>query len=137
MIRRLLAATFVLALALPAMADDKFDTKKLKGTWLREVENLKLTYQFKSEDKMVAKVMPPGADKAIIVEADITIDKNGVLSGVITKVDTNGNEGGPAKGDKFSFRIEIGKETLIVSDFKGIEGDVKQLVEGEYKRQTD
>ena len=53
-------------------------------------------------------------------------------------MDTPEGQGGPTKGDKFTFKIELGKETFVVSDFKGIEGDeVKKMVEGEYKRKTD
>jgi hypothetical protein len=138
MTRRILAAAFVLALAVPAMADDKVDAKKLKGNWLREVQGTKLLYKFKDDGKMEAQLTPQGADKAIIVSVDYTVEKDGVLSGVITKVENGGDNGGPQKGDKFSMKIEVGKETLIVSDFKGVEGaEVKQLVEGEYKRQTD
>jgi hypothetical protein len=138
MLRRLLAFAFVLAVALPAMADDKFDSKKIKGSWLHEVQGVKLLFQFKDDGKMVAKLTPAGADKPVVVTSDITIDKDGVLSAVITDVESNGNDGGPNKGDKYSFKMEVGKETLTVSDFKGVGDDnVKQLVEGEYKRQTD
>ena len=138
MIRRLLAVAFVLAVAAPAIAEDKFDSKKIKGAWLREVQGTKVLFQFKDDGKLTAKVTPAGADKAMTVTSDITIDKDGALSGVISEVDQNGNEGGPMKGDKYSFKIEVGKETLIISDFKGV-GDesVKQLIEGEYKRHND
>src|SRR5262245_35571681 len=138
MFRRLLASAVVLAFAVPALADGKVDAKKLKGSWLREVQGTKLLYKFKDESKMEALLTPAGADKPIVVSVDYTIDKDGVLSGLITKVDNNGDQGGPQQGDKFSFKIEMGKETLIVSDLKGVEGEqVKQLVEGEYKKHTD
>jgi hypothetical protein len=137
-IRRLLAAAFVLTLAVPAMAEDKFDTQKIKGSWLREVQGTKVLFQFKADGKMTAKVTPAGADKPMVVTSDITIDKTGALSGVITEVENGGNDGGPNKGDKYSFKIEAGKDTLAISDFKGVGDDmVKQLIEGEYKRQTD
>jgi hypothetical protein len=137
MIRRPLAVAFVLAVAVPAMADDKFDAKKLKGNWAREVQGTKLLYKFKDEGKMEAHLTPQGADKPIVASVDYTVDKDSVLTGVITKIE-NGGDGGPQKGDKFSMKVEIGKETMIVSDFKGVgDNDVKQLVEGEYKKQTD
>ena len=138
MFRRLLAAAFVLALVVPAMADDKVDAKKLKGNWLRDVQGTKLLYKFKDGGKMEAHLTPQGADKPIIVSVDYTVDKDGVVTGVITKVENANEGGGPQKGDKFTMKVEIGKETMIVSDFKGVEGaEVKQLVEGEYKKQTD
>ncbi len=138
MFRRLLAAAVILAFTVPVLADEKFDAKKLKGNWLREVQGTKLLYKFKVDGKMEARLTPQGADTAIIVSVDYTVDKDGVVSGVITKVENGGDNGGPQKGDKFSMKVEVGKETLIVSDFKGVEGaEVKQLVEGEYKKQTD
>jgi hypothetical protein len=138
MFRRLLAAALVIAFAGPILADDKFDAKKLKGTWAREVQGTKLLYKFKDDGKMEAHLTPQGADKPIIVSVDYSIEKDGTMTGVITKVENGGDQGGPQKGDKFSMKLELGKETMIVSDFKGVEGnEVKQLVEGEYKRQTD
>src|SRR5260221_8769257 len=122
MSRRLLAAAFVLALAVPAMAEEKFDAKKLKGSWLREVQGTKLLYKFKSDSKMEAHLTPAGADMPIIVYVDYGVEKDGTLAGVMTKVE-NGNDNGPKAGDKFSFKIEIGKETLMVSDLKGVEGN--------------
>jgi len=120
------------------LADEKFDGKKIKGAWLREVQGTKLLYKFKDDGKMEARLTPGGADQTIVVSVDYTIDKDGTLTGVITKVENGSDQGGPQKGDKFSMKLEVGKETLIVSDFKGVEGnEVKQLVEGEYKKQTD
>src|SRR5688572_27229299 len=105
MFRRLLAAAFVLAVAVPALADDKVDAKKLKGAWLREVQGTKLLYKFKDDSKMEALLTPAGQDKPIVVSVDYTLDKDGVLSGVITKVDNAGDGGGPQVGDKFSFKM--------------------------------
>src|SRR5437773_1479413 len=137
MMRRLLALTFVLALAAPALAEEKVDAKKLKGTWVREVEGTKLVYKFKDEKTMTALLTPAGADQPITVNVDYSLDKDGVLSGVLTKVEGGGDDG-PKAGDKFTFKVEIGKETLIISDFKGIgDENVKKLVEGEYKKKTD
>lgn len=138
MIQRLLTAFVVLAIAAPVVADEKFDAKKLKGTWAREVDGTKLAYEFKDEKKMIVHLTPAGADKAVKVECDYSIDKEHVLHGVIAKVEAEGADGLPAVGDKFSFKIEVGKETLVASDFKGAEGDqVKKLIEGEYKKKTD
>jgi len=138
MLRRMLAVSFVLVLAAPMMADDKVDAKKLKGKWERETEGVKLAYEFKSDTSMKALLTPQGADKPIVVEIDYTLDKDGVLSAVITDVKAEEGAGGPAKGDKFTFKVEVGKETLIVSDYKGIgDENVKKLVEGEYKKKTD
>jgi hypothetical protein len=138
MIRRLLAVAFVVAFTVPAFAEDKFDTAKLKGSWLREVQGTKVLFQFKDDGKMTAKITPAGADKPMVVVSEISIAKGGELTGVISEVETNGGDGGPMKGDKYSFKIEVGKDTITLSDFKGV-GDemVKQLIEGEYKKQTD
>jgi len=138
MIRRLLAVAFALVIVIPAMADEKFDTKKIKGSWMREVQGTKVLFQFKDDGKLTAKVTPAGQDKPMVVVSDITITKGGELSGVITDVETNGGDGGPMKGEKYGFKIEVGKDTITISEFKGVGDDsVKQLIEGEYKKQTD
>ena len=87
MIRSLLSAVFILAVAMPVLSEDKVEFKKLKGAWLREVQGTKLLYKFKSDSKMEAHLTPQGADKAIVVMVDYTTDKDGVLSGAITKVE--------------------------------------------------
>lgn len=137
MMRRMLAATFVLVLAVPAMAEDKFDVKKLKGSWVREVEGAKMVFKFDGDKGFKAELTPPGATDPFNIDSDFTIDKDGVLKGEITKVESK-NEGGPKKGDKYSFKIEVGKEKLIVSEFKNDGGDeAKKLVEGEYSKKAD
>ncbi len=80
---------------------------------------------------------PPDANVAVEVDADYTLDKDGTLAGVITEV--KGGEGGPNKGDKFGFKIKLGKESITVSDLTGDHADdnVKQIIEGEYKKKTD
>lgn len=138
MFRTLLVSTIALVLAVPAIAADKVDAKKLKGTWVREVDGNKLTFVFKDDKAMEAHLMPSGADKAAVVKCEIQIDKDGKLTGKITEVEKNGIENAPPVGEEFSFKIKVGKETLTVSDFKGPgEDGAKQIVEGEYKKKVD
>jgi hypothetical protein len=136
MVRRLLVAAVVLVFAIPASAEDKFDAKKLKGGWVREVEGAKIIFKFADEKKMTVEITPPGADEPLTVLCEFSATKEGALSGEITKVEKGQ---GPKEGEKFSFKVEVGKEKLILSDFNSDSGgdEAKRLIEGEYKKKTD
>jgi hypothetical protein len=136
MIRSLLSATFILAVAMPALGEDKIEFKKLKGAWARETKDgAKLVFDFKDEKTMLVKLT--NGDGKVEIEADYSIDGDGKLTGIITKSDAkDGN--GPPKDTKFGFKIELGKEKMVLSNLTGVEGaEAKELVEGEYKKKTD
>lgn len=129
----IISATFIFAT--PAFAEDKVDAKKLKGSWTREVESFEITYKFKDDKTMQAIVGQSGGDQRIVVDIEYTLDKDGKLTGTVSKVD--GNDG-PQIGEKFSFKIEFGKDSIKICDFEGIGDDnVKRLIEGEYKKKVD
>lgn len=132
--RFLVPAVVMVAITQAAFAADKVDAKKLKGAWVREANGAKIVFQFKDEKKMRVLLTPPDAN--VTVEADYTLDKDGVLAGVITE--TKG-DGGPNVGDKFGFKIELGKDIITVSDLTGdhANDDIKKVVEGEYKKKND
>src|SRR5262245_3985134 len=135
MIRSLLSAAFILAVAMPALGEDKVEFKKLKGAWTRDTKDgAKLVFDFKDEKTM--KVQLASGDGKMEVEAEYSIDGDGKLTGIITKADASGN--GPPKDTKFGFKIELGKEKMVLSELSGVEGnEAKELVEGEYKKKTD
>ncbi len=135
--RFLVPALVMAAMAQSAFAADQVNAKKLKGAWARESNGAKIVFQFKDEKKMRVVLTPPDANVTIEVEADYTLDKDGVLAGVITE--TKGGDGGPAKGDKFGFKIELGKDSITVSDLTGDHSneEVKKVVEGVYKKKND
>lgn len=135
MIRSLLPAALVLAVAMPALGEDKVEFKKLKGAWARETKDgAKLTFDFKDEKTM--KVQLANGDGKMEIEAEYSIEGDGTLTGIITKADASGN--GPPKDTKFGFKIELGKETMVLSKLTGVDSnEAKELVEGEYKKKTD
>ena len=134
MIRRLIPAVAVLALAAPVLAADKVEFKKLKGTWEREVNENKISFEFKDEKKLLCLLKPAGVDNAIEFTCEYTIDKDGKLSGEIKSVDKKGSDAQvPEAGTKFGFKIELGEKKIILSDAEVPEG-AKQLVEGEYSK---
>jgi predicted PilT family ATPase len=138
MIRSCLAAVAAIVIAMPAVAADKVDAKKVKGKWSREVDGNSLIFEFKDEKTMHVHLKPAGADKAAIVKCEIKLEADGKLTGKITEVEKNGLENAPPAGEEFGFKIEVGEKKLIISEFKGPGDDgAKQLVEGEYKKHTD
>lgn len=134
MIRRLIPAIAVLAFAFPALAADKVDFKKLKGTWEREVNENKISFEFKDEKKLICLLKPAGADNAIEFTCEYSVDKDGKLSGEIKSVDKKGSDAQvPEAGTKFAFKLEVGEKKFTVSDAEVPEG-AKGLVEGEYSK---
>ncbi|HLW66608.1 MAG TPA: hypothetical protein VKS79_14935 [Gemmataceae bacterium] len=140
MVRRILVgcALFVFA-AIPALADDKVDVKKLKGKWEREVDGNKLVFQFKDDKTMSVFLTPSGANDAVEVSCDYKLGDDGVVSLTIVKLDKKGVDIDADKDDSFSFKVEAGKDTITLSDLKGskVNDTVKQIVEGEYKKKVD
>src|SRR5262245_17472718 len=120
MLRRTLvaAAVFVFA-AVPAMADDKVDVKKLKGKWEREVDSNKMVFEFKDDKTMRCLITPSGATDAIEVNCDYKLGDDAVVSLTIVKVDKKGQEIDAEKDDSFSFKVELGADKIIISDLKG------------------
>jgi hypothetical protein len=125
--------------AAPAWAEEKVDAQKLKGSWIREVDGFEIIYKFKDEKKLQATVGQSGADQRLTVEIDYALDKDGKLTGTITKIESGDGGGGHAQvGQKFTFKITLGKDSIKISDFEGVGDDnVKRLVEGEYKKKID
>jgi hypothetical protein len=69
------------------------------------------------------------------IHADYGVTRDGVLFGILTRVEANGAEG-PAAGDLFSFRFALEKGVLTIKDLKSPVGaDARQLVEGSYRAQ--
>lgn len=135
MLQRLIPVALLLVLVAPALAEDKLDAKKLKGTWVREVDNNKISFEFKDDKAFRCRLHPSGAEDGPVIDCEYTIDKDGIVNFSITEIDKKGVDNLPDKGTKFSFKIEAGKEKLTISEFKGTEDPgAKSLVEGEYKK---
>ncbi len=62
---------------------------------------------------------------------------DGLVFGVITKVEKKGTDEGPEKGVLFSFQCKVDKDTLTVSDLNasaGVSDTGRQLLQGEYTK---
>ena len=87
MLRRLIPATLLLVMAAPALAEDKVDAKKLKGTWVREVNNTKISFEFKNENEyltpgMFVRVRIPYGEP----HRTLLVDKNAVCTDQTARV---------------------------------------------------
>src|SRR5262249_45100820 len=129
-----LAVCVALTGAVLVRAADKKDESKLGGKWSKKVSNFEVVFDFKKDNKLTAVISNDGGDK-LTVDATYTLDKEGLLSGTVDKVETAGNVNGPEKGEKFSFKVEQKKDTMTIKDLSSNGGDeAKQLIEGEYKK---
>jgi len=137
MIRRVLISSAVLVFAaIPALADDKLDVKKLKGKWEREVGGNKIVFEFKDDKTMRCLMTPQGLNESAEVDCDYKLGDDGVVSLTIVKIDKKGADGLPDKDDSFTFKVALEKDVLTISDLKGSKAsdDAKQFVEGDYKK---
>jgi hypothetical protein len=136
MVRRLLVTSALLVFAaIPALADEKVDAKKLKGKWEREIDGNKLVFNFKDDKTMQALLTLSGATDVIEVNCDYKLD-DGVVTLTIVKLDKKGQDLEVEKDDSYSFKVELSQDKITVSDMKGskVNDTVKQVVEGEYKK---
>jgi len=135
MFRRVIPALVLLAFVTPLRAEDKVDAKKLKGTWVREVDNNKISFEFKDEKTFRCYLKPGGVEDGPVIDCEFTLDKDGVMDFTITEIDKKNVENLPDKGAKFSFKIVVEKDKMTISDLKGTEDEgAKQLVQGEYTK---
>jgi hypothetical protein len=130
MLIRAVSIACCLALPIIVQAEEKV-AKKPVGTWVREVGKTKLRFAFKA-DKVTITL--GSEDGSVSAEAAYGVTADGTLFGVLTKVDTKGLEGGPTKGDLFSFDFSAGKSEMTISSLKGtrLNEDAARIVEGVY-----
>jgi hypothetical protein len=132
MVRRttlLVLAALLLAGLTAQGADEK---GRPVGKWERSSGDTKIVFDIAADNMKVA--ISDSSGNSIKVEASYTV-KDGVLSGVVKKVEKVGVDAGPNEGDKFSFAFKVEKDQLTISDLKGPESEeAKNLVQGEYKK---
>jgi hypothetical protein len=104
---------------------------QISGTWKKTAGDFSLAFQFKGRTLHFS--MSEG-DKTLNVFADFGTSKDGHVFGRVNKVEKNGIDGGPEEGDLFSFRFDMTKNTLTVSNLRGTDSEqAKNLIQGEYK----
>jgi hypothetical protein len=132
--RRLAVALIALLLPALAAAEEKKAAKKPTGTYSREAGDRKLAFAFKADTLTIS--LTAGETK-MTIEADYGVTKEGVLYGVMTKVEKKGTDAGPSKGDLFSFQFDVSGSELTISDLKGthVNDESRKIVEGVYKKE--
>jgi hypothetical protein len=122
----------VLAFGAAALTADKAAPKKPTGTWERKTDQFTVGITIEPEELKLEFV---GADgKTITVHAAYGVTDEGVLFGVLTKVEKQGDDG-PAKGDLFSFRCKVEKDVLTLSEMTATHDNpqARDILQGEYK----
>jgi hypothetical protein len=140
MTHRLITTALValVALAVPAAADDKKEAPAASGTWIKK--DAKLLVEF--PEKGVMKVAPHG-DKEFIVVCSYTI-KDGVIKAKITDLEGSAEIKEKAKshlpiGLEMSFSWKVKDESATLDDLKGENTELlKSHMEGEFtKKRSD
>jgi hypothetical protein len=105
--------------------------KQVSGTWKKTVGEVNVAFRFTG--RALHFSMTEG-NKSLDVYADFGTSKDGYVFGRVNKIDKNGIDDGPEVGSLFSFRYEMTKDTLTVSDLRGTDSEqAKNLIQGEYK----
>jgi hypothetical protein len=132
------SAALILALAVvPSFAADKPSEKataKPVGTWTREVSGHTLSWTFNDDNTFKLKVKLENGNDAE-AEGSYGVTKDGTVFAIMTKAKSS-VEGGPEKGDLFSFNFKISGKELTVGDAAGtkINDQARGLVEGTYSK---
>ncbi len=111
-------------------ADEPPTSRKPLGTWQKKFEENQIQFEVKPDTFRVTVTTP---DVTIEADADYAVTKDGILFGVIRKVDKKGICAGPMEGDLFSFRYTVNNNVLTIKDLHGTDNEeAKQLLQGEY-----
>lgn len=130
------AVLAVLASVPLASAGEKAEkAKRPIGEWTHIVGDFTVTFQFEHETMHLTVTKSNGEGLDVDTAYGVTAD--GLVFGVVTKVEKKGTDEGPEKGDLFSFECKIDKDVLTISDLTGsrpIADDAKQLIGGDYTK---
>ena len=136
--------TLALGLGFVAGAEDKKveekkDEVKLAGSWEREADGVKISFDFTKKDNVLVKVIL--GDDSLTIKAKVTVEKDGKVKAKATKIEGTGAFKDALKDDyEFSFKIKIDeKKKATISDYTANDKEEqgKQVVEGDYKPKED
>ncbi len=105
------------------------------GAWTHTVQDITITFTFRDDTLRCEMTKTDGT--GLTTDAAYGETADGLVFGVITKVEKKGTDEGPDKGVLFSFQCKVDKDTLTVSDLNasaGVSDDGRQLLQGEYKK---
>ncbi len=128
---RLMTTAMVVTLLFASAASAQKMAKRPVGIWVRDLGGDKVTFVFKENS---LKCTINFGDLTMVIEADHGVSvKDKVLFGRVSKLDDpSGN--GPPPGTLFSFRYNLTKDTLEISNLTPESPEARQLLEGKYKR---
>jgi hypothetical protein len=124
-----------LALASPVFAENP-TAGNLKGSWVRESDGIKLTFEYKEKNVLELTLDRDGGK--IVIDCDYGIGRDrSVFCRVQEIKEGNANIG---KGDTFSFQLDVNKDKASMSELKSKDSDsdmgrqIKMIIEGEYTK---
>ena len=130
------AVLAVLAFAPFAPAADKAEKpKKPTGAWTHTVQDCTVVFTFQGDTLRCELTKTDGS--ALTTDAAYGVTADGLIFGVITKVEKKGTDAGPEKGDLFSFDYNVNKDVLTINNLSastGVSDQARQLLQGYYKK---
>jgi hypothetical protein len=128
---RCAVAVLVIAAAVVCTSQAQQPKKQpLSGTWKKTAGEVKLSFEFKG--RALHFSMAEG-DKTLDIKADFGTSSDGHVFGRVNKVEKNGINEGPDVGDLFSFRYEMKRDTLTISELRGTDSEqARNLIQGDY-----
>ncbi|HVS36243.1 MAG TPA: hypothetical protein VMS17_11800 [Gemmataceae bacterium] len=134
MFRCATAAVLAVLASVPfAVGADK--AKKPTGVWTHTVNDVTVTLTFMDDTFRTEIANSSGASMSADGSYGVTAD--GLVFGVITKVEKKGIDEGPDKGTLFSFQGKVDGDTLSLNDLNsstGVSDTARQLLQGDYKK---
>jgi hypothetical protein len=116
-------------------ADKAAKPQKPTGVWERTVQDYTITLTAKSDTLRFEIVKTDGT--SITTDTAYGVTADGLLFGVVTKVEKKNTDDGPEKGVLYSCQIKVDKDTLTLTDLNasaGVSDNGRQLLQGEYKK---
>jgi hypothetical protein len=137
MVRCATAAVLAVLASVPfALAADKAEKPtKPTGAWTHTVNDFTVTLTF-ADDTFRTEISSANGP-SVTADGSYGVTPDGLIFGVITKVEKKGTDEGPEKGTLFSFGCKVDKDTLTLSDLNastGASDAARQLFQGDYKK---
>ncbi len=139
---RLLTALLTVALVSTfgsVRAEDKKEAKgdkaKPTGVWAKEIDGMKLTFDFSKPDALI--LTAGSGDNALILTGKYTVEKDGLIKVTTTKSEIKGEfPVQPKEGFLFEFKLKTDGKTATISNYDASEDadGARAAVEGEYTK---
>ena len=135
MMFRYATAAVLVGMAFVPLASAAEKAKKPQGEWTHTVSDCTVTYKF--EKNTLTVDFTKGDAESVRIDAAYGMTAEGLVFGVVTKVEKKGTDAGPEKGDLFSFEVKIDNDALTVSELnssKPVSDEAKPLIMGQFRK---